>query len=76
MNIEGLYSACRELLCRTVYFRKKTEQADSAKNAMEAGGETTILTFCGSLFPIFTRATLGRGIPNWARGLFPREAQG
>ncbi len=28
-NVEGMYSACRELLCRTVYFIKKTEQSET-----------------------------------------------
>ena len=28
-NVEGMYSARRELLCRTVYFIKKIEQSDT-----------------------------------------------
>ena len=28
-NVEGMYSARRELLCRTVYFIKKTEQSET-----------------------------------------------
>ena len=26
-NVEGMYSACRELLCRTVYFKKRLSKA-------------------------------------------------
>ena len=29
MNIEVMISACRELLCRTVNFIKKTEQSET-----------------------------------------------
>ncbi len=28
-NVEGRNSACRELLCRTVYFIKKTERSET-----------------------------------------------
>ncbi len=41
-NVEGMYSACRELLCRTVYFIKKIEQAYSAEKATKARSETTL----------------------------------
>jgi len=36
-----MYSACRELLCRTVYF-KKTERAYSAEKATKARSDSTI----------------------------------
>jgi hypothetical protein len=57
-NVEGMYSARRELLCRTVYFIKKTEQAYSAEKATKAKSETILQNsavrysiFCSLLFP-------------------------
>jgi len=37
-NVEGLYSARRELLCRTVYFKKSLSEANPSFD---------ILRFCG-----------------------------
>ncbi len=37
-----MYSARRELLCRTAYFIKRTEQAYSAEMVMKAGSESTL----------------------------------
>ena len=48
-----MYPACRELLCRTVYFIKKTEQAYSAEKATKAKSETT-LRHSGSLDHVFS----------------------
>ena len=42
MNVEGMYSARRELLCRTVYFINMTERAYSAEMAMKAGSDTSL----------------------------------
>jgi hypothetical protein len=41
-----MYSARRELLCRTVYFIKKTEQSETTLRH----SIFDILRFCGSLF--------------------------
>ncbi len=45
-NVEVMYSACRELLCRTVYFIKMIERSDSTLRH----STFDILRFCGSLF--------------------------
>ncbi len=45
-NVQGMYSACRELLCRTVYFIKKTEQSESTLRHSAVRHSI----FCGSLF--------------------------
>jgi hypothetical protein len=66
-NVEGRYSARRELLCRTVYFIKKTEQTYSAEKATKARSETILRhsavrhsIFYGSLFSWFDSAAFDR----------------
>jgi hypothetical protein len=44
-NVEGMYSARREPLCRTVYLIKKTERAYSGYVATKAGSHSTLLHF-------------------------------
>jgi hypothetical protein len=44
-NVEVMYSGSRELLCRTVYF-KKTEQAYSAEKATKAKSESILHAGC------------------------------
>ena len=45
-NVEVMYSACRELLCRTVYFLKGLSAAIPSFEILRFD----ILRFCGSLF--------------------------
>jgi hypothetical protein len=42
LNVEGMYSARREPLGRTIYFIEKIEQACFAKLATKAKSETTL----------------------------------
>ena len=53
-NVEGMYSARRELWCRTVYFIKKIERSDSIlRNSAvrySAVLRFAFLWFCGSPF--------------------------
>ena len=46
-NIEVMYSACRELLCRTIYFIKKTEQSETTLRH----SAVRYSTFCGLFLP-------------------------
>jgi len=47
-NVEGMYSACRELLCRTVYFIEKTEQHAAQALALRERNHPS--KFCGWIF--------------------------